>query len=159
LIAIPLVRVCFKPDRPPKPLPIKISWGAVTLFAAWVVSITFICGWYRKWGGWTSNAFSLTPVFAVIGPGTFAILLGAGSYMGEHIKRILRTRAYVLAMSVRMLMLVQLLAVLTLVAKYGLSLREYPRIVTGWLLAPASLTMACSTILTFLFHRRSLRHV
>src|SRR3954471_9981630 len=159
LLAIPLVRACFKPDRPPKPLPLRISWGAVALFAAWVVSITFICGWYRKWGGWTSNAFALTAAFAVITPVILVVWLGAGSSMSEHLHRVLRNRAYVLAMCVRMLMLVQLLAVLTLVAKYGVSLRDYPREVTGWLLAPASLTMALSTILTFVFHRRALRHI
>jgi MFS family permease len=159
LLAIPLVRVCFKPDRPPKPLPLKISWGAVTLFAAWIVSIVFICGWYRKWGGWTSNAFALTALFAVIAPVILAGWLGAGSSMSEHLMRILRSRGYALAMCVRMLMLVQLLAVLTLVAKYGLALRDYPRNVTGWLLAAASLTMAISTILTFVYRHRALRHI
>src|SRR5262245_22646640 len=69
-----------------------------------------------------------------------------------------RVRIYVLAMCVRMLMLLQLLAVLTLVANYCLALRDYPRDVAGWVLAPASLTMATSTFLTTWFHRRSLRH-
>jgi hypothetical protein len=69
-----------------------------------------------------------------------------------------RVRIYVLAMCVRMLLLVQLLAVLTVMAKYGLALRDYPRDVAGWVLAPASLTMALSTFLTTWFHRRALRH-
>jgi len=56
-------------------------------------------------------------------------------------------------------MLLQLLAVLTLMAKYCLALRDYPRDVTGWILAPASLTMMTSTILTTWLHRRALRHV
>ena len=30
---------------------------------------------------------------------------------------------------------------------------------TGWLLVPASLTMTISTVLTFVFHRRALRHI
>ena len=159
LAAIPLVRACFKPDRPPKPLPLRISWGAVALFAAWIVSIIFVFGWYRKWGGWTSNSFAITAVFAVCAPLILAAWLGGGSPMSEHFRRILRTRGYILAMGVRMLLLVQLLAVLSFIAKYCLLLRDYPRDVTGWLLAPASLTMAASTILTFVFHRRALRHI
>jgi hypothetical protein len=57
-----------------------------------------------------------------------------------------------------MLLLVQLLAVLTLVAEYLIELRDYPREVAGWILAPATGTMAISTFLTTYFHRRSLRH-
>src|SRR5262249_42196000 len=57
------------------------------------------------------------------------------------------------AMCVRMLMLMQLLAVLTLIAKYCTALRDYPREVAGWVLAPATLTMAISTFLTTYFHR------
>src|SRR5262249_13533646 len=36
--------------------------------------------------------------------------------------------------------------------------RDYPREVAGWVLAPASLTMAISTFLTTWFHRPALRH-
>src|SRR5262249_28810608 len=53
----------------------------------------------------------------------------------------------------------QLLAVLTVMAKYCLGLRDYPRDVTGWILAPATLGMAITTFLTTWFHRRALRHV
>jgi hypothetical protein len=70
-----------------------------------------------------------------------------------------RVRGYVLAMCVRMLMLLQLLAVLTLMANYCLQLRDYPREVAGWILAPATLTMAISTVLTTWFRPRALRHV
>jgi hypothetical protein len=62
-------------------------------------------------------------------------------------------------MLVRMLLLLQLLAVLTLMAKYGVALRDYPRETAGWILAPATPAMALSTFLTTWFHRRSLRHV
>ena len=113
LLAIPLVRACFKQDRPPKPLPLRISWGAVGLFAAWIVSIIFVCAWYRKWGGWTSNSFVLTSAFAVSAPLILIAWLGGGSPMSEHFRRILRNRGYILAMSVRMLLIVQLLAVLS----------------------------------------------
>jgi hypothetical protein len=38
-------------------------------------------------------------------------------------------------------------------------LRGYPRITAGWLMMPATLTMAFTTFLTTWFHWRSLRHV
>src|SRR5204863_7399434 len=84
--------------------------------------------------------------------------VGAGLPVSEHLRRMFRVRIYVLAMCVRTLMLLQLLAVLTLMAKYCTALRDYPREVAGWVLAPATLTMAISTFLTTYFHRRWLRH-
>src|SRR5262245_4428114 len=54
LLAFPLVRRFIKPDRPARPLPLRIDWIGLALFVAWVVSLTFTFGWYRKWGGWTS---------------------------------------------------------------------------------------------------------
>src|SRR5262249_4385045 len=159
LLAIPLVRRFVKPDRPARPLLLRIDWIGVTLFTAWIVSLTFVFGWYRKWGGWTSNAFTATAVLAMLLPVALGDWVGAGLAVSEHFRRMFRVRIYVLAMCVRMLMLVQLLAVLTLIAKYCLSLRDYPREVAGWVLAPATLTMAISTFLTTWFHRKSLRHI
>ena len=148
LLAFPLVLRYIKPDRPPQPMPLRIDWIAVTLFVAWIVSMTFIFGWYRKWGGWTSNAFTATALLTLTLPVALVAWVGAGLPVSEHFRRMFRVRNYVLAMSVRMLLLLQLLAVLTLMAKYCLELRDYPRDVTGWILAPASLTMLISTILT-----------
>jgi len=159
ILAFPLVLRFVKPDRPPQPLPLRIDWVAITMFVIWVVGLTFTFGWYRKWGGWTSNTFSAIALLDLILPVVLAVWVGAGLSVSEHLSRMFRVRIYVLAMSVRMLMLLQLLAVLTLVANYCLELRDYPRDVTGWILAPASLTMVASTILTTWFHRRTLRHV
>jgi MFS family permease len=159
LLAIPLVRRFVKPDRPAKPLPLRIDWIAVTLFTGWIVSLAFLFGWYRKWGGWTSNAFTATAVLALLLPVALVAWVGAGLAVSEHIRRMFRVRVYVLAMCVRMLMLLQLLAVLTLMANYGTGLRDYPRDVAGWVLAPATPTMAISSFLTTWFHRRTLRHV
>jgi len=159
LMAFPLVLRFVKPDRPPRPLPLRIDWAAITLFVMWVVCLTFTFGWYRKWGGWTSNAFTAMALLDAILPVVLAAWVGSGLAVSEHFSRMFRVRIYVLAMSVRTLMLLQLLAVLTLVANYCLELRDYPRDVTGWILAPASLTMMASTILTTWFHRRALRHV
>jgi MFS family permease len=158
LLAFPLVLRFVKPDRPPRPLPLRIDWISVTLFAGWIVSLLFLFGWYRKWGGFTSNAFTALFVLAVLLPIALVAWIGSGLAASEHLRRMFRVRIYVLAMCVRMLLLVQLLAVLTLMAKYCLALRDYPRDVAGWVLAPASLTMAISTILTTWFHRRGLRH-
>jgi hypothetical protein len=158
LLAIPLVHRFVKPDRPPRPLPLRIDWISVTLFAAWIVTLAFVFGWYRKWGGWSSNEFTATAVLAMVLPVVLAAWVGSGLTMSEHLRRMFRVRIYVLAMTVRMLMLVQLLAVLALIANYCILLRDYPREVTGWILAPASLTMAVSTVLTTRFRRCALRH-
>jgi MFS family permease len=158
VVAFPLVRRFVKPDRPAQPLPLRIDWVSVTLFVAWIVSVTFAFGWYRKWGGWTSNAFTATASLAIVLPFALAAWVGAGLTVSEHFNRMFRVRGYVLAMCVRMLLLVQLLAVLTLMATYCVTLRDYPRETAGWILAPATLTMAISTFLTTWFHRRALRH-
>ncbi len=158
LLAFPLVRRFVKPDRPPQPLPLQIDWTGVTLFIAWIVSLTFTFGWYRKWGGWTSNAFTATAMLAMLLPVAIVAWVGSGLAVSEHFRRLFRVRIYVLAMCVRMLMLLQLLAVLTLLSNYCIELRDYPRAVAGWVLAPATLTMAVSTFLTTYFHSRAPRH-
>jgi hypothetical protein len=56
-------------------------------------------------------------------------------------------------------MLLQLVAVLTLVGMYATELRGYPRTTAGWLMVPTALTMASTTALTTWFHWRPLRHV
>jgi DHA2 family multidrug resistance protein len=158
LLAIPLVRRFIKPDRPPKPLLLQIDWLAVTLLAGWAVSIVFSFGWYRKWGGWASNEFATTALLALVLPVLLVLRVAKGLAFDEHLRRMFRVRSYILAMCVRMLLLVQLLAVLTLVAEYLTELRDYPRAVAGWILASVTATMATSTFLTTYFHRRSLRH-
>jgi MFS family permease len=158
LLALPLVHRFIKPDRPARPLPLRIDWISVTLFATWIVILTFVVGWYRKWGGWSSNAFTATAVLALVLPVALAAWVGSGMTASEHLRRMFRVRIYVLAMSARMLMLVQLLAGLTLLANYCVDLRDYPRETAGWVLAPATLTMAIATFLTTWFHYRALRH-
>jgi MFS family permease len=159
LLALGLVWRFFRPDRPPRPMHLPIDWLAVTLFTAWVVAITFAFSWYRKWGGWTSNAFAGTAILCVILPVLLAVWLGSGYSPDEHLKRLLRTRVFILAMTTRGLMLLNLVAVLTIVGMYATELRGYPRITAGWLMVPTTLTMASTTLLTICFHRRRLRHV
>jgi MFS family permease len=159
LLGMVLVWRYLRPDRPPKPVHLPIDWLAVTLFTAWVVAILFAFSWYRKWGGWSSNAFAVTVVLCVLLPLVMLLWLGSGLSPDEHLKRLLRTRVFILAMTTRGLMLLCLVAVLTIVGMYATELRGYPRTTAGWLMVPTTLSMACTTFLTMWFHRRSLRHV
>ena len=130
-----LVRTRFRPDRPPKPLPLRIDWPAVALLAGWVVSLAFTFGWYRKWGGWTSDEFAAVAVAAVVLPVLLVVRVRGGFTPGEHLRRMLKVRGYLIAMCTRTLLLLNLLAVLTLMAVYMVSLRDYPRAVVGEVLA------------------------
>ena len=158
LLAIPLVLRFIRPDRPPTPRLLRIDWFAVTIFSAWISCMLFTFGWYRKWGGWTSNAFVVTMSLCVILPIVLVVWVGSGLSPDEHLRRIVRVRTYVLAMCVRTLLLLNFSAVVAILSKYMIGLRDYPREDAGWILALASLTMAASTFLTTYFHRRSLRH-
>jgi MFS family permease len=157
LVGLVLVRTFFRPDRPPRPLPLRIDWLAVTLLAGWVVSLGFTFGWYRKWGGWASDEFTAVAIASAVLPILLVVRVWGGSSPDEHLRRVLRVRGYLIAMCTRTLLLLNLLAVLTLIAVYMISLRDYPREVAGEVLASASLPMATSTLLTTVFHRRVLR--
>lgn len=156
LLAFPLVRRFIRPDRPAQPVLLRVDWVAVTLFVAWIVSLIFAFGWYRKWGGWTSNRFTIIALSGFLLP--CAAVVWAGLTPREHLRRMFRIRLYVLAMSTRMLLLMQIAAVLTVLANYLVGLRDYPRPMAGWILAAATPPMIVATILTTWFHRRSLRH-
>ena len=75
----------------------------------------------------------------VILPIVLVAWVGSGLSPDEHLRRLVRVRAYVLAMCVRMLLLVNFSAVLAVMGKYLIELRDYPREVAGWVLAPAAL--------------------
>jgi MFS family permease len=157
VVALILVRRFFRPDRPPKPLPVRMDWLAVTLVAAWIAVLVFAFGWYRKWGGWSSDAFSAVAIAALVLPVLIVVRVTGGSSPNEHLKRIVKVRGYLMASSTRMLLLVNLLAVLTLIAVYMVGLRDYPREAAGEVLASVSLPMAATTLLAVVFHRRALR--
>jgi MFS family permease len=159
LLGMVLVWRYLRPDRPPRPVRLPINWLAVTVFVIWVVAVLFAFSWYRKWGGWTSNAFAVTAILCVTLPVVLVVWLGWGRSPDEHLRRMLRTRVFVLAMTTRGLMLTHMVGVLTIVGLYATELRDYPRTTAGWLMVPATLTMACATLLTTWFHRRRLRHV
>jgi len=87
------------------------------------------------------------------------VWLGSDFSPDEHLKRLLRSRTFILAMMTRGLMLTQMVGVLTIIGLYATQLRDYPRITAGWLIVPGTLTMASTTFLTTWRHRRGLRHV
>ena len=159
LIGMVLVWRYFRPDRPPQPMHLPIDWLALTVFVAWIVAIVFAFGWYRKWGGWTSNAFAVTVILCVTLPVVLALWLGSNFSPDENLKRLVRSRIFILSMMTRGVMLTQLVGVLTIVGMYCTELRHYPRVTAGWLMVPTTLSMASTTFLTTWFHRRSLRHV
>ncbi|WP_422928939.1 MFS transporter [Singulisphaera sp. PoT] len=145
-------------DRPVKPVHVPLDWLAIAGFSGWVVCLMFAFKWYRKWGGWTSDAFAVVAILCVVLPILLALWLGSGFSPDEHLRRLLRSRVYVLAMMARLLLLLNLGAVLAIVARYLIELRGEPRVVAGWILAPASLSMTATTLLTTVLHRRGLRH-
>jgi hypothetical protein len=124
-----------------------------------VSCLLFTCGWYRRWGGWTSPAFTATATTSIVLPIVLLAWAASGLSPDKHLQRLIRIRGYVLAMCVRMLLLVNFSAVLTVLGKYLVELRDYPRDVAGWIMTPAAPAMAVSTLLTTVFHRRALRPV
>jgi DHA2 family multidrug resistance protein len=159
LLGMVLVYCYFRPDRPPSPVAVSVDLLAITLFVTWVVAVVFAFSWYRKWGGWTSNAFVATVLLCVALPVVLVIRLGSNYSPDEHLKRLVRSRVFALSMTVRALMLTHLVGVLTIVGLYATELRGYDRTTAGWLMVPTTLAMASTTVLTTWFHRRGLRHV
>ena len=159
LVGMVLVWRYLRQDRPPQPVRLPIDWLALTVFVVWIVAIVFAFGWYRKWGGWTSNPFAVTVILCVTLPVVLTIWLGSDFSPDEHLKRLVRNRIFVLSFMTRGVMLTQMVGVLTIVGLYATELRDYPRITAGWLMVPATLTMASTTFLTTWLHRRGLRHV
>jgi len=159
LLAIPLVLRFIRPDRPATPRAVPMDWVVVTIFSAWLTCMLFTFGWYRKWGGWSSNAFATTASLSMLLPLVLVAWVRSRKTSEEGLPRLLRVRTYVLAMVARTLLLVNFSAVEAILAKYMTDLRGYEREDAGWILAPASLAMLLSTFLTTYFHRRSLRPV
>jgi MFS family permease len=159
LLGLWLVKSFIKPDLPPKPMPLRIDWINVTMFVVWVVSLLFVFSWYRKWGGWTSNLFAVQAALAMTLPVVLVVRVVRAFSRDEHLQRMLRVRLYIGAMCTRMLLLLELGAVLGLMGKYFVELRDYPRATAGMIMAAATPAMAISTLLTMVFHRRSMRIV
>ncbi len=159
LVGMVLVWRYFRPDRPPRPVTVSVDLLVITLFVAWVVAVVFAFSWYRKWGGWTSNAFVATVLVCVALPVVLVIRLGSNYSPDEHLKRLVRSRVFALSMTARALMLTHLVGVLTIVGLYATELRGYDRTTAGWLMVPTTLAMTSTTVLTTWLHRRGLRHV
>ena len=128
LVGLVLVRRFFRPDRPPKPLPLRIDWLAVTLLAGWVVCLAFTFGWYRKWGGWSSDEFAAVAIVSAVLPVLLVVRVWGGSSPDEHLARVLKVHGYLLAMGSRTLLIVNLLAVLTLISASRVAVRANTRV-------------------------------
>jgi MFS transporter, DHA2 family, multidrug resistance protein len=157
VLAIPLVLRFIRPDRPSAPRRVPIDWIMVTIFSAWVSCMLFTLGWYRKWGGWSSNAFATTATLSMVLPVVLVAWVRSHKSSSEGLPKLLRVRTYVLAMMARTLLLLNFAATEAILAKYMTDLRGYERADAGWIMAPASLAMAFSTFLATYFHRRALR--
>src|SRR5262245_25287556 len=159
LLAIPMVLRFIRPDRPATPRTPPMDWVVVTIFSAWLTCMLFAFGWYRKWGGWSSNAFATTASLSVALPLLLVAWVRTRKSSDEGLPRLLRVRTYVLAMIARTLLLLNFAATEAILAKYMTDLRGYEREDAGWILAPASFAMLLSTFLTTYFHRRRLRPI
>jgi MFS transporter, DHA2 family, multidrug resistance protein len=158
LIGMVAVLNYLRPDRPAKPVRVSIDWFALTMFVSWVVCLLFAFGWYRKWGGWSSNEFAIVVSLCLGLPVALLLWLRSGFSPDEHLKRLLRNRVYLLAMMVRLLLLLNLATVTAIVGQYFIELRGEPRVVAGWVLFPAAITMTATTLLTTYFSPRRFRH-
>ena len=157
LLAFPLVLRFIKPDRPAQPLPLRIDWVGVTLVVAWIVSVHVHLGLVSQVGRLDIQRLHRAVLIALILPFLLVAWVGAGLAVASNSQDVPGPRLR-LGDGACVLLLMQLLAVFTLMAKYCVDVREYPRAVAGWVLAPATFSMAVSTFLTTWFHRRGLRH-
>ena len=118
--------VSSDPTGPPKPCACDSIGSPSPVFVAWIIAIDFAFSWYRKWGGWTSNAFVACVALCVALPLALAAWMGSGLSRDEHLKHVLGSRVYVLSLITRGLMLLYMVAVLTIVGLYCTELRGYP---------------------------------
>ena len=159
LVGMLAVLRSLRPDRPAKPVRVSVDWFALTMFVCWVVSLLFAFGWYRKWGGWASNEFAVVVGLCLVLPVALLLWLRSGYSPDDHLKRLVRNRVYLLAMMVRLLLLLNLATVTAIVGQYFIELRGEPRVVAGWALLPAAITMSITTLLTTYLSPRRFRHV
>lgn len=159
LAALAAVLATFRPDYPEHPRPFRVNWLALTLLIVWVSSLILSTGWYRYWGGTTSNWFVATLALDILCPLLIVAYLISSRGPNKPFERWIRSRVAILAMTTRGIMLVYMSAVLSIMGIYLTEVRGYPRPVAGLVMAPTTLTMALATILTTAWHRRSLRHI
>ena len=159
LLGLAAVLKFLRPDRPAKGGPhAKVDGLAIGVFVAWIVCLMFAFSWYRKWGGWSSNEF-VAVVGAIVALPVFLVLwLGSGISPDEHLRRLLHSRVYILAWMVRLLLLLNLGAVVSIMGTYLTELRDEPRVVAGWVMAPAGVAMAATTLLTTFSRLRAWKH-
>jgi len=162
LIGMGLLLAWLPADRPP-PQPAdherpKVDLPLIHLLVLWIVSLMVVTDKGRELGGFTSNAYVV--MVAVCG------LLGAllvlrfvfGMSPADHLRQMLSSRVYVLAITTRMLLILQLAAVLGVVGQYLTELRHYPRELAGLIFFPAAPAMLAGTLVVAPVRNRQLRH-
>ena len=162
LIGMGLLLTWLPADRP-QPQPAdherpKVDPLLIHLLVLWIVSLMVVTDKGRKLGGFTSNAY----VVMVSSCGMLGALLILrfvfGMSSADHFRQMLSSRVYVLAITTRMLLILQLAAVLGVVGQYLTELRHYPRELAGILFFPAAPGMLAGTLLCGPIRTRRLRH-
>ncbi len=155
--------LCLPSDRPapdgPRGESPKVDLLLVNLLVCWVVSLMVVTDKGPELGGFTSNAYLLMVTTCAALGGLLVLRFWFGMSAGEHARRILASRVYVLAITTRMLLILQLAAVLGVLGQYMTELRQYPRGLAGTIFFPAGPAMLAGTLLCSPIRSRRLRHL
>ena len=137
----------------------KVDLLLINLLVLWVASLVVVSDKGRELGGLTSNTYVL--MVATCGLLGFLLVLrfALGMSASDHFRQILTSRVCVLAITTRMLLILQLAAVFGVVGQYLTELRQVPRELAGLIFFPAALGMLTGTLLTAPIGDRRLRHV
>lgn len=162
LVGMGLVWAGLPADRPPTRDPNdhspKVDFLLINLLVFWIVSLMVVTEKGRELGGFTSNAYVVMVAVCGLLGGLLVLRFAFGMSPADHVRQILSSRVYVLAITTRMLLILQLAAVLGVVGQYLTELRHYPRELAGTLFFPAAPGMLVGTLLGTPIRSRRLRH-
>lgn len=130
----------------------------IHLLVSWLMSLVFLLGWRSSEGGWTSNLYTLLATGSLLLFLALVLRLANSLKKGDNISRLLRSRSYLCAMGGRMLLLLQIAAVLGVLAKYMVELRGFPAARAGLAFTPATVTMALGFLICANLRNRDWRH-
>ncbi len=162
LIGIGLLLTWLPADRPStqdasheRP---RVDTLLIHLLVLWVVSLMVVTDKGRELGGFTSNTYVVMVVACGLLGALLVLRFAFGMSPADHLRQILSSRVYVLAITTRMLLILQLAAVLGVVGQYLTELRHYPRELAGMIFFPAAPGMLLGTLVTAPIRHRQLRH-
>jgi DHA2 family multidrug resistance protein len=131
-------------DRPAVPSPEPFDFIGLALWIGTAIGIIVVIDRGQRWSYWTSNWFATSVILM------FAFLISFLYWEWQapnplmNLRYLLKIRTYVLAQFSKSIFLCVLYSVLSLTAKYMLSLRGYPRTTSGWVLLPLGVGMLLS---------------